>query len=333
MKSYIFTISNDNKSIELILENLHNLCVMDGYSNNNIPIKGEIEIQKFSDGEMAPLFKHSIRGCRVYLYGSLDSPESILTMNLAVDAAKRASASEVCCVIPYLGYMRQDRKGDSRTTIGSKVIINMLENSGCDRFIVVDLHAEQIEGFFSVPVDNVKTQNLFETIIKKYIDNNPNTLISLNSPDAGGTKRVDKYWRSLAKNNDKISTSFFNKYRDKPNSIGKMILVGDVKDRTVFIIDDMIDTGGTLSQAAQQLMDNGAKGVISIATHPVLSGNAHNTLNESCISLIILSNTIQKSVNTIVSDKILFIRIENEIAKFIIANQEGISPSEIKGKY
>lgn len=327
MNSYIFPLNNYDTGVDLIIEHMRNLSIMDGYSNNNIPVKGEIEIQNFSDGEMAPVFKHSVRGCRVYLYGSLESSDNIIKMNLAIDAAKRASAAEVCCVIPYLGYMRQDRKGDSRTTIGSKVIINMLEASGCDRFIVVDLHAEQIEGFFSVPVDNVKTQNLFEPVIKSYIQDNPHFLISLNSPDSGGTKRVDKYWRSLAANNENITTSFFNKYRDKPNSIGKMILVGDVKDRVVFIIDDMIDTAGTLSKAAQQLIDNGAKAVIAIATHPVLSGKAFENLANSCLNLVFISNTIDKPLRLI--DKIVVMNIEGEIAKFIIANQEGISPNVV----
>ena len=327
MNSYIFTIDDRNDFLRKIALNyLQNSRIKTG-SNILLNI-GELVIDKFSDGEYSPNFQHSIRGSKVYLVGSTDTPDNIVKMFLTIDAARRASAKEVIAVIPSLGYSRQDRKDGKRGTVGAKTMANLLVASGANRIITMDLHAEQIEGFYDIPVDHIVGQRLFENWITERFENNDFTDLVLCSPDAGGVKRVDKYWRRLGEKYN-VTNAYISKFRSKPNSIDRMELNGSVENKDVIIIDDMIDTAGTLCKAALLLKEKGAKRVFAIATHGVLSGKAIENLNNSVIEKIIISNTI----NTVndkanVCDKITVLDTAEQFAKFILANDIDASPSE-----
>lgn len=323
MQPYIFNIGPESEALTNNISTLINNNLKYDKPNEFLNVVGSVTVQQFSDGEMLPTFDHSIRNSNIYLVSSLNTSDDIVRLSLAIDAAKRSAANKITCVIPYMGYMRQDRRGEQRTTIGAKTIIKMLEAVGCDHFICVDLHAEQIEGFFNVQVDNIRTHKEFSGLIKEYINNNPNESICLNAPDSGGSKRVDRFWKELDLPN--VSTAFINKKRDKPNSVGMMELVGDVKDKTVFIIDDMIDTAGTLCKAADMLIQNGAKKVMAIATHAVLSGKAYENIANSQLSEVIVSNTINRKASL----KIKIVDVTSVISKYIYADIMNDSPSNI----
>jgi ribose-phosphate pyrophosphokinase len=325
MKSYIVSTTNSTTLVDKIILEYQERTKE--WETLNLQ-KGELVIDEFSDGEFSPNFKHSIRGSRIFLVGSTDSSDNIIRMCLSIDAARRASASEIVAVLPYYGYSRQDRKDGKRGTVGAKTMANLFVASGANRIITVDLHADQIEGFFDIQFDHVSGQRLFEKWIKNNFTTGVFKDVVLCSPDSGGTKRVDKYWRRLV-DDYKISTAYISKYRDKPNSIGHMELNTSVEGKQVVIIDDMIDTGGTLCKAAQLIKDQGATGVWAIATHGVFSGRAISNIRESILEQVIVSDTISNvGEKAGFTEKIQVISCASQIAKFIKAINSDSSPTE-----
>lgn len=255
---------------------------------------GKINFQEFSDGEFEPVLDQSVRGGRVFLIGSTFPPaDNLLELLLMIDAAKRASAKNITVVIPYYGLARQDRKDKPRAPIGAKLVANLLTAAGATRIMTIDLHADQIQGFFEIPVDHLYASTIFiEHIQSLKLDN-----LTIASPDMGGAKRAKNYAGHLG-----ADVVICYKERKKANVVEEMFLIGDVKDRNVVLIDDMIDTAGTLCKAADILIRNGAKSVRAMATHGVLSGNAYQNIENSQLSEVIVTDTIP--VKTELSSKI-----------------------------
>lgn len=245
---------------------------------------GKINIQKFSDGEFQPVFLESIRGDYVFLVQSTHAPaENLMELLLMIDGAKRASAGYITAVIPYFGFARQDRKDKPRVAIGSKLVANLLVAAGANRVITMDLHAPQIQGFFDIPVDHLDSSAIFIPYIQQLSLEN----LTFASPDVGSTNRV----REVA--------SYFNaemvicdKQRKRANEIASMTVIGDVDGRDVVLIDDIVDTAGTLTKSAALLKERGALTVRAFCTHPVLSGKAYETLENSVLEEIVVSDTI-----------------------------------------
>jgi len=237
---------------------------------------GAATILKFSDGEMSPSFDESVRGCDVFIIQStFPSSDNLMELLLMIDAARRASAHYVTAVMPYFGYSRQDRKDRPRVGIGAKLIGNLLTAAGADRLMTIDLHAGQIQGFMDFPVDHLEGNAIFVPYLKTLnLDN-----LVFASPDVGGVVRT----RNMAKffNADMV---ICDKHRKRSNEIASMQLIGDVKGADVILVDDLIDTGGTLCKAAQLIMDKGAKSVRAVVTHPVLSGNAYEIISNSILT-------------------------------------------------
>ena len=235
----------------------------------------EVEVKRFSDGEMQPIIKGSVRGSYVFFIQSTFPPaDNLLELLLLIDSAKRASAGYITAVIPYFGYARQDRKDKPRVPISAKLIAKMIEAAGADRVVTMDLHADQIQGFFDIPVDHLKSNAIFIPYLKK--QNLDNTIFA--SPDVGGVKRA----RNFAKHFNKRLV-ICDKEREIANQIKSIKVIGDVAGKDVILIDDMIDTAGTLCAAAQAMIDEGAESVRAICAHPVLSGPAYERLEASCI--------------------------------------------------
>jgi ribose-phosphate pyrophosphokinase len=245
---------------------------------------GEIDIQKFSDGEMSPAYKESVRGCDVFLISSTFSPsDNMMELLLMIDAAKRASAKYVTVVIPYFGYARQDRKDRPRVAIAAKMVANLISAAGADRIMTCDLHAGQIQGFFDIPVDHLDGSYIFVPYVKSLeLDN-----LIIASPDVGGTKRA----RSFAKHFE-VDMVVIDKYRKRANEVASMQVIGNVEGKDVVMIDDLIDTGGTLSKASLVLKDEGARTVRAICTHPVLSNNAYENIEKSALEELVVTDTI-----------------------------------------
>lgn len=245
---------------------------------------GKVEIFRFSDGEFQPSFEESVRGMDVFIVQSTFPPtENLFEVLQMVDAAKRASAANIIAVLPYFGFARQDRKDRPRVSIGAKLVANLLSAAGVTRVMTMDLHADQIQGFFEVPVDHLYASTIFLPHIKSMgLDD-----LVMAAPDAGGTKRANTYAKYL-----NCDLALCYKQRDKPNEIAKMTVIGDVKGKNVVIVDDMIDTAGTLTKAAQMMMDFGAKSVRAVCTHPVLSGPAHERIANSVLTELIVTDTI-----------------------------------------
>jgi len=245
---------------------------------------GKIKIEQFSDGEIQPIFLESIRGDYVFLVQSTCAPaDNLMELLLMIDAARRASAGYITAVIPYFGYARQDRKDKPRVAIGSKLVANMLVAAGANRIITMDLHAPQIQGFFDIPVDHLDSSAIFIPYIESLNLEN----LTFASPDVGSTNRV----REVA--------SYFNadmvicdKHRKRANEIASMVVIGDVKDRDIVIIDDIVDTAGTLCKSAALLKEKGARSVRAFCTHPVLSGNAYENLENSALEQLVVCDTI-----------------------------------------
>ena len=265
-------------------------------------------IIRFSDGEFEPSFDETVRGSDVYLIQSTTPPsDNLFELLLMIDAAKRASAANIIAVMPYFGYARQDKKGKPRVPIGAKLVSNLLSASGVNRVITIDLHADQIQGFFEVPVDHLYASELFIEDIQKL--NLPNLIIA--SPDMGGSKRANAYAKLL---NTGVVICY--KEREKANEIGQMKALGDVRGRDVVIIDDMVDTAGTLSKAADLMIDSGAISVRAYCTHGILSGEAYNRLDKSNITELVITDTIPKNH---ISTKVREISVADFLAKTIKA--------------
>lgn len=245
---------------------------------------GNVVVTRFSDGEFQPAFAESVRGRRVFIIGStFPSADNLMEMLLMLDAAKRASARHITAVIPYFGWARQDRKDQPRVAIGAKLVANLLQTAGATRIMTMDLHADQIQGFFEKPVDHLYASTIFLPYIHSLnLDN-----ITIASPDMGGSKRAYAYSKFL-----ESEVVICYKQRLKANIISTMELIGDVKNRHVILVDDMIDTGGTLAKAADVMVEKGALSVRAICTHPILSGKAYERIENSKLSELIVSDTI-----------------------------------------
>lgn len=245
---------------------------------------GNVIVSRYSDGEIQPSFEESIRGARVFIIGStFPSSDNLMEMLLMLDAAKRASALHVTAVIPYFGWARQDRKDKPRVPIAAKLMAKMLEVAGATRIITMDLHADQIQGFFEIPVDHLYASTIFLPHVK---DLNLEEL-TMASPDMGGSKRAYAYSKAL-----ESDVVICYKQREKANVISYMELIGHVKGKDVVIVDDMIDTAGTLTNAADLMIERGAKSVRAICTHAVLSGNAYERLEKSKLQELIVTDSI-----------------------------------------
>ena len=255
---------------------------------------GSIKIDTFSDGEMSPQFGESVRGQKVFLICTTSNPQEILKLLLALDAAKRASASEVIAILPYYGYSRQDRKEGPRGAVGARLMADLIQTAGAHRLICLDLHADQIQGFFNGPVNLVPGYVAY----REFFRNLPEGKYSICSPDAGGVKRANKFYQHFLKQHPDTTFSMLSKLRDKPNSIERMDLIGDITDRDVIIIDDMIDTGGTLIKAAELLKQGGATSVSACITHGVLSGSGHERIASSThLDKLIITDSIEQAWN------------------------------------
>ncbi|MGZ3776935.1 MAG: ribose-phosphate pyrophosphokinase [Mucilaginibacter sp.] len=279
---------------------------------------GEVDVSRFSDGEFQPHFNETVRGCDVFLIQSTCPPtDNLMELLMMIDAARRASAHYVTAVIPYFGLARQDRKDRPRVAIGSKLVANLLVAAGINRIMTMDLHAAQIQGFFDIPVDHLDASIIFVPYIKSLgLD-----ALTIASPDMGGSYRA----RSFAK--------FFNaevvicdKRRKRANEIESMTLIGDVTDQDIVLIDDICDTAGTLAKAAGLIMERGAKSVRAVCTHPVLSGKAYETIENSVLTELIVTDTIPLKHQ---SSKIKVLSTADLFAKAILNVNEHGSISQL----
>ena len=245
---------------------------------------GKVITTHFSDGEFQPAFEESVRGRRVFLIGStFPNADNLMEMLLMLDAAKRASARHITAVMPYFGWARQDRKDKPRVAIGAKLVANLLQSAGATRIMTMDLHADQIQGFFEKPVDHLFASTIFMPYIEGLnLDN-----LTIASPDMGGSKRAYAYSKHLH-----CDVVICYKQRKKANVISHMELIGEVEGKNVILVDDMIDTGGTLAHAANLMIERGAKSVRAICTHPILSGGAYEKIENSGLTELIVSDTI-----------------------------------------
>ncbi len=245
---------------------------------------GKVNVQRFSDGEIGVEFQESIRGRSVFLIQSTYSPsDNLMELLLMIDAAKRASAYKVIAVMPYYGFARQDRKDRPRVAIGSKLVANMLTAAGADRVVTMDLHAPQIQGYFDIPVDHLDSSAIFIPYIESLNLKN----LTFAAPDVGSANRIRE-----------ISTYFecemviCDKHRKRANEIASMVVIGDVTDRDIVLIDDICDTGGTLAKSAGLMKEKGARSVRALCTHPVLSGNAYENIQNSALEELVVCDTI-----------------------------------------
>jgi ribose-phosphate pyrophosphokinase len=287
---------------------------------------GEVTVSRFSDGEFQPSFEETVRGELVFIVQSTFPPsDNLFELLMMVDAAKRASAKRIVAVMPYFGFARQDRKDKPRVSIAAKLVANMLTAAGVDRIITMDLHADQIQGFFEVPVDHLFASSLFLPYVKEM--NLPDLVMA--APDTGGTKRANAYAKHLG-----VDMAICYKQRKVANQIESMTVIGDVKGRNVVLVDDMVDTAGTLTKAADMMMEQGATSVRAVCTHPVLSGEACTRIQNSSLTELIVSDTIpigadklqhtdkikQLTVAQLFSDVIRRVRSHESISShFIIA--------------
>jgi len=245
---------------------------------------GKHTLYRFSDGEYQPAYNESVRGCDVFIVQSTFQPtDNLFELLLLIDAAKRASASQVVAVMPYFGFARQERKDKPRAAIGAKLVANMLTAAGVDRIMTMDLHAPPIQGFFDVPVDHLYASPIFVP----YIKNLGLKDLVIAAPDMGGTKRAKAYSNYLG-----VDMVICHKFRKEANKIDQYKIIGDIRDKNVIIVDDMIDTAGTISTAANMMRDEGALSVRVVASHPVLSGPAYDRINESFMSELLVTDSI-----------------------------------------
>jgi len=266
----------------------------------------EVEIAQFKDGEIQAYYNETIRGKSVFIIQPTFGPaENLIELLILIDAAKRASAHQIIAVIPYFGYGRQDRKDKPRTSIGAKLMANLLIAAGVSRVVTLDLHADQIQGFFEIPVDHLYSSNVFYPYIQSLkLDN-----LCMVSPDTGGTKRASTYAKAL---NCDLAIGF--KHREKQNEVSTLQIIGDVKDKNCIIVDDIIDTGGTLIKAANKLKENGAKSVMAMCAHGLLSGNGLQNIESSTIDKLILTDTIPMKQE---SDKVEIVTVAHLLAEVI----------------
>ena len=277
---------------------------------------GNVIVTDFSDGEFQPSYEETVRGNDVLIIQSTMPPsDNLFEMLLMIDAAKRASARKIIAVLPYFGFARQDRKDKPRVAIGAKLVANMLMAAGVDRVMTMDLHADQIQGFFEVPVDHLYASTIFFEEMKKFDTGN----LILAAPDAGGTKRANSYAKKLD-----VGLAICHKSRKKANEIAEMTVIGDVSGKDVILVDDMCDTAGTLTQAADLFIEKGALSVRAFCTHAVLSGPAYERIANSKITELIVTDTIPLKQK---SSKIRVLTVADLFADVIhnVVNNESIS--------
>jgi ribose-phosphate pyrophosphokinase len=282
---------------------------------------GVVNYQQFSDGEMSPFITESVRGHDVFIIQSTFPPsDNLMELLLMVDAAKRASSHNVNVVIPYFGYARQDRKDKPRVAIASKMIANLLSAAGADRIMTCDLHADQIQGFFDIPVDHLDGSYIFVPYLKSLGLKD----IMFATPDVGGIKRARNFAKFF-----EADLAVCDKYRREANKVASMRLIGEVEGKDVILVDDLVDTAGTICKAAALLKENGAKSVRAVCTHPVLSGNAYENVTNSMLEELVVTDTIPLKVE---SPKIKVLSVSSLFAKAIrkIHDNESISSLFIK---
>ena len=307
-----------------VVETLNSIPV-----SSEVPSKlGDLEVTPFSDGEFQPIFKESVRGATVFIVQSTVPPaDNLMELLLCIDAAKRASADKVIAVIPYFGWARQDRKDRPRVAIGAKLAANLLKAAGCDRVMTCDLHADQIQGFFDIPVDHIYASKVFIPYIAgKHIKD-----LAIASPDVGGAKRANAYAKALSTGDEDCGVILCHKTRARANVVAEIKAIGEVEGKNIIIVDDMIDTAGTLCKAAEVLMEKGAKSVRACATHGLLSGKALENIHNSVLEEVYITDTIPHP--ELANDpKIRIVTMTNVFASIIakVYNYESISPEFIR---
>ncbi len=280
---------------------------------------GEMLIQKFSDGEIQANILESVRGKYVFFIQSTFSPtDNLFELLLAIDAAKRASAGYITAVIPYFGYARQDRKDKPRVAIGSKLIANLLQAAGANRVMTMELHADQIQGFFDIPVDHLKSEAVFIPYLSTLVDEETTIFAS---PDVGGVKRARDYAKYF-----KTDLVICDKHREKANEVAGMTVIGDVEGKDIILVDDLIDTAGTLTRAADMLIDHGAMSVRAICTHPLLTGKAYERIEASKLKELIVTDTLPLKQQ---SDKIKVLSVAKLFSRAIRFTHEHRSISQL----
>jgi ribose-phosphate pyrophosphokinase len=281
---------------------------------------GKVSLLRFSDGEFQTSFEETVRGTDVFIVQSTFPPtDNLFELLMMIDAAKRASANRIIAVMPYFGFARQDRKDQPRVAIGAKMVANLLSAAGATRIITMDLHADQIQGFFDFPVDHLYASSIFLPYIQNL--NLPN--LTMAAPDMGGAKRANAYAKYL-----KSDVVICYKQRAKANVIESMTVIGDVEGRDIVIVDDLIDTGGTLTKAADMMMDKGANSVRAFCSHAVLSGKAYENIEKSKITELVVTDTIPLKQE---SSKIKVLSVADLFAKVLhsVHNYESISSNFI----
>lgn len=249
-----------------------------------IPL-GSVTLAQFSDGEVQPSYNESVRGCDLFLIQSTFSPaDNLMELLLMIDAARRASVKTINVVIPYFGYARQDRKDKPRVSLGAKLVANLLTAAGASRLITMDLHAGQIQGFFDIPVDHLDASAVFLPYVRQHMQGAD---ILMAAPDMGGVARARLYAKFL-----KADIAVIDKHRERANQVASMQVIGDVEGKDVILVDDLVDTAGTLCKAAGELKKKGARTVRAFVTHPILSGNAIQRIEESELEEIVVTDTI-----------------------------------------
>lgn len=320
IKSILFSLDKRKEFCEMILEKVNYLNPVETI------IMGELNMEKFSDGELSVDFKDCIRGSKVFIISSPNNSDEIIKLELAIDAAKRANALEIIPVLPFFPYQRSDKKDQSRGPIGAKVMALKLEALGATSLITYDLHADQIQGFFEVPVTHIEGKNVFDDYIHLLKDSGLNDII-LCGPDAGSGKRVKRMKDQMAnKYGLEFNYVMLDKTRKEANIIDEMVIIGDVNGKDVIILDDMVDTAGTLCKAAEVLIENGAKSVRAIISHGVLSGPAYNRIDESLLTELVISDSLESMVH----EKIVVISMGEQIGMAIAANNLGLSYDALK---
>ena len=306
--------------------------IFSGNSNPDLALKicaglgvslGAARVRRFSDGEIMVEIGENVRGRDVYVVQSTCAPtnDNLMELLIITDALKRASAATITAVIPYYGYARQDRKAAPRTPITAKLVADLITTAGIDRVVTIDLHAGQIQGFFNIPVDNLYAAPVILNYLK---DRFKGEQVVMVSPDAGGTERARAFAKRL-----EYSLAVIDKRRSGPNVAEVMHLIGDVRDKVAIILDDMVDTAGTLTQAAKALKANGAKAVFACATHGVLSGPAIERINASDIEEIVLTDTIPANSDGVATSKVRILSVAELLAEAIRRIHEDESVSSL----
>jgi ribose-phosphate pyrophosphokinase len=319
----IFSGKNSLQLTKRIIENLNvNLKKESSFGLIDEEIKlGKLKVDYFSDGEILPLFEESVRDQDIFLVQSTTSSDTIMETLLTIDAAKRAGCRSFTLVAPFQGYSRQDKTDHLRSSIGSKLLADIFEKAGMSRIITIDLHASAIQGFYNVPVIHLNGNKIFiDYIIENSIDN-----LTILAPDQGAVKRASDFCKAFPE----ATFAMINKKRIKPNEVHSMELVGDVFNRNVIIVDDLVDTGGTLKKAAELIMNNGAKSVRAIATHGVLSGKAFENIENSVLTELLVSDSIIPNLNRPLPKNVKYVSCDRLISKAIWTTANKMSIHEI----